>query len=134
MARRSGLRTRLARLERRKKVRAFPRVVFGIYDHADADITGVEADGVTVPRLSGETISELHRRAFVMTGALNAASLYSTARAASERKSEPPTYPTRTDQPERTPRAVPGVGREASRDELIRMGVIAVPAERLDQG
>jgi hypothetical protein len=54
------------------------------------------------------------------------------ARAASEREAEPSRVPTLINAPERSPRAVPtvpGVGRVASREELIRMGVIPVPLE-----
>lgn len=128
--RRSGLRTRLARLERQRVRRPFPRRVFGIYDKEDADVIGVEAEGVTVIRLASEPLVDLHARAFAMTGALVLFTLYVAARAATERDDGPSGYRTPTPAPRDAPRA--GIGRMATVDELVNMGAIPVPTpERL---
>lgn len=131
--RRQGLRTRLERLERRVVRRSFPRVVSGLYGNVDADVIGAEANGVTVLRQPGEPVSDLHCRAFAMTGALCLVSLTVVARAAPEQDDTPSCHLTTAPAPEGTTSAVngvPGIGRIASRAELEKMGAIAVPPAR----
>lgn len=128
--RRQGIRTRLARLERQRERRPFPRRVFGIYDKEDADVIGVEAEGVTVLRQPGEPLADLHGRAFALSGALCLFSLYAR-QSATERDNGPSGYRTPAAVPENASRAVAGVGRVASREELVRMGAIPISPERL---
>lgn len=73
-------------------MRRLPRVVFGIYDHAEADVTGSDLDGVIFPRQPGEALADLHRRAFAATGALTAATLYAARQSPPERDSGPASY------------------------------------------
>lgn len=125
-----ALAARVRRLENQRDRRPFPKRVYGIFDKEDADVIGVEAEGVTVLRQPGQLVADLHAHAFAMTGALCLFSLYAR-QSATERDEGPSGYPTPAPAPERAPRAVAGVGRVASREELIRMGAIAVTPEWL---
>jgi hypothetical protein len=87
---------------------------------------------VIFPRLAGERIADLYQRAFAATGALTVATLYNARQSAAEGQGEASCYATSGPAPEAVESAVPGVGRLASRDELIRMGAIPLPTpERL---
>ena len=128
--RHTGLRTRVKRLEKRLgRRKPLPTIVTGIYpEEQPGEVIGIEGLGVTVMRAAGEPIGQLHARAATLTGARILKTLY----AAPAVKIEP--VPT----PAPVPSAVPvdpwalaGIGRQATRQELIEMGALAVPPERI---
>ena len=130
--RHTGLRTRVKRLEKRLgRRRPLSTIITGIYpEEQPGPIIGIAGDGKRVRLKAGETLRELKARAVAELPGRFLQVLYA-ATAASERASEPSPAPTPADAPEAAPRPVPGVGRVASRDELIRAGAIPVPPERI---
>lgn len=135
MARRTGLRTRLSRLElRASRRKPFPTIVTGIYPEEAGPIIGIEGEGKRLKLQPGETLAELQRRAAATLSGRFLRIAYGATRAAPEGASEPSPAPA----PKNTPSgpAWPsvgdaGVGRVASREGLERMGALAVPIERL---
>ena len=136
--RKSPLLARLAKLEAALTPRTFPRMVFSAYD-ADSLCDGVSSpSGVIVPRLAGEGTSELLARSVGMLGAspalwftypeewLNAEEQLPES-ASSRRQPEPKPEP----EPVASWSDLAGIGRAATREELERWGVIAIPPERL---
>lgn len=69
MARRTGLRTRLERLERRQDQPELPRLVFKLCEQEEAgEVVGFNVGaGVYVPRLAGETEDDCADRAFAIS-------------------------------------------------------------------
>lgn len=139
MARRTGLRTRLARLESRRAERHIPRVVFTVYDRSDADILGAiggATANITILRQPGETQAELCERAFATAGGQSIALLYARPSAASEQNEAQATQTAvnaqnASDGLPSDPYALAGIGRRATRAELERSGLFRVPPERL---
>lgn len=135
MARRTGLRTRLARLElRASRRKPFPTIITGIYPEEAGLILGIESEGQRVKLQPGETLAELQRRAVDTLPGRFLRIAYGAARAAPEGVSEPSPAPAPMNAPSCP--AWPsvgdaGVGRVASRAELERMGALAVPVERI---
>lgn len=131
MARRTGLRTRLARLElRASRRKPLPTIIMGIYPEEAGPILGIEGDGQRVKLQPGETLAELQRRA---AATLPSRFLRIAYGAAPERASEPSPAPAPINAPEGVPWPSvgdAGVGRVANRAELERMGALAVPVER----
>lgn len=130
MARRAGLRARLARLEKRLgRRKPMPTIVTGIYDTSGAEVIGLEGNGVAVMRAGPlESPGALASRCATLTGARVLKTLY----APSLPKSEPVAAPAPV--PEAAPVdpwALAGIGRKADRATLERMGAIAVPPERI---
>jgi hypothetical protein len=72
------LKARIARLERRKTRRAFPKLVFALDAYQDVgEVTGYRLNNVTVIRLAGETAEQCANRAFsLQPGTPTAAALY----------------------------------------------------------
>lgn len=92
------------------------------------EVIGVQGLGVAVMRAAGEPLGELQARAATLTGARILKTLY----AAPVGKIEPAPAPAPV--PEAVPVdpwALAGIGRRATRQELIEMGALAVPPERL---
>lgn len=134
----AGLKARIGRLEREQRIRPMPRIVLSLRAADEADIIGYEGNGVVVLR-GDESAEACCHRAFVITGAVILATKYSPEghRRAEEREWEAlPTLPAskppiESDAPEIDPWELAGIGREATRDELMRMGAIRLPPERL---
>lgn len=129
-----ALRERIARLERQRDRRPFPRVIFGIYDKEDADIIGFAGDRagtrIDVMRLAGEPLEACEARAWELVGSPSLFTLYSPASARQSSVAAPAHAPAPEPAPV-DPFALAGVGKRASRQQLIQMGVIPVPPERL---
>jgi len=127
-----ALKERVARLERQHDRRPFPRVIFGIYDKEDAGVIGFAGDRagsrIDVMRLAREPLAACEARAWELVGSLSLFTLYGPASAHSHMASAhaPPLEPAPVD-----PSALAGIGRKANREELVRMGVIPMPPERL---
>lgn len=128
------MRRRVEAVEKRQRHRKpLPTIITGIYpEEQPGTITGIEGDGGTRVRLKvGETMDQLQRRAVATLPGRFLQVLYA-ATAAPERPSELLRYRTPSDSPIVRPwPAVAGIGRVASRDELIRMGAVGFPVERL---
>lgn len=132
--RRTGIRTRLARLEKRLFARRpFPAVFMAVYPDANpAPLLGYEGNGMRVMGEPGEPLGELQARAATLTGARFLCALYGPEMAAPAPVATPRTPPAMwKPAPGPDPWALAGIGRKASRAELERMGAIAVPPERL---
>lgn len=128
------LKARIARLERQRHRRPFPRVIFAILDKQPEDVIGYEGDRtetrLTILRQPGEPLEALQARASELVGSPHLFTLYAPSPARQSGNLAP--APTATPEPALVdPWALSGMGREASRDELIQMGVIPVPSERL---
>lgn len=134
MRQRAALRDRIERLEQRRKVRPFPRITLGIHGRTEAEAIGCEAflghAAIHFVRLPDEPLPALIERAYATTGALSVRLAYTARHSAAERVSEPSAYPSGPETSDGTPEAVPGVGKAASRAELIRMAAIPIPPER----
>lgn len=131
------LRRRIERVEHRNRNRhrkPLPTIIATIHpDELPGPIIGVEGyNGQRVRLKPGESIEQLQRRAIAT---LPGRMLRTCYRAAPGRVREPIGHPSAS-----TPMIAleaapwpsvgdPGVGRVASRDELVRMGVIAGPPE-----
>lgn len=132
--RRTGIRTRLARLEKRlAKRRPFPAVFMSVYPDANpGPLLGYEGNGVRVMAEPGEALGELQARAATATGARFLCALYGPETAAPAPVAAPRTPPAMwKPEPGPDPFALAGIGRRASRAELERMGALWVPPERL---
>lgn len=129
MRRRAGLLTRLERVERRKRAKRFPRIVLHVGEREEAEIIGYQAGNVTLLRNGPiEPLGELQARAWGLGSTAALFALYVRPTAPESKVAEPIAAP-----PAAEPwvEPVPGVGRRASRDELIKAGGIPVPPERL---
>lgn len=126
------LRRRVEAVEKRQRHRKpLPKVFSGIYrEEQPGPIVGIGSEGKVVRLRPGETIEQLQSRAMAELPGRFLQVLYA-ATDAPERASEPSPCPTPTDAPEDAPRAVPGIGYEADRATLERMGAWPVPPERL---
>lgn len=129
-----ALKERIARLERQRDRRPFPRVIFGIYDKEDTNIIGFAGERagnrIDVMRVAGEPLAACEARAWELVGSPSLFALYSPA---SARQSDVPA-PAHAPAPEPAPIdpfALAGIGKRASRQQLIEMGAIPVPPERL---
>lgn len=126
----SGLRTRVKRAEKRLgRHKPLPTIVTRVYpEEQPGEVIGMEGAGIAVMRGAGEPLGQLQVRAATLTGARILRTLY----AAPAVKSEPVRAP--APPPEAVPVdawALAGIGRQATRQELIEMGALAVPPERL---
>lgn len=133
MARRTGLQTRLARLERNRLVRRYPTIITGIYgEELSGAVTGIEGDdGQRVRLKPGETLPELQRRALATLPGRMLRTLYADSPRIDEAAPvplEPPKAPIGNPWPFL---GVPGIGRIGTRAELEKAGAIHVPPERL---
>lgn len=132
--RRQGLRTRLERLERQRNRRPFPRVIFGIFDKEPDEVIGYEGSSggtsMTILRQPGEALETLRARAWQLVSAPTLFTLYGAFPARQSISPPPPHAPAPPPAPG-DPWALAGIGREASREELTRMGAVPVPPERL---
>lgn len=125
-----GLRTRVKRLEKRLgRRKPLPTIVTGIYpEEMPGEVIGVQGLGVAVMRAAGEPLGELQARAATLTGARILKTLYAPPAV----KSEPVAAPVRpSEAAPADPWALAGIGRQATRQELVQMGALAVPPERL---
>lgn len=131
MSRHLGLRTRVKRrLKRLGNRKPLPTIITGIYpEEQPGEVIGMEGLGVAVMRAAGEPTAALAARAAALTGARVLKTLY----AAPLPKFEP--VPAPAPRPAEAvpvdPWALAGIGRQATRQELIEMGAIAIPPERL---
>ena len=135
-----ALKSRLDRLEQRITRRAPPRIVFRIHDRDDGEVTGYRAGNVAVVRSEGETAQTCANRAFELQPSAGfIAAIYAKRPWSADEREEAPQRcavtadaPTASDGQQIDPYDVgqPGIGRIASREELERMGAIAVPPER----
>lgn len=134
MPRRTGLRTRLARLElRASRRKPFPTIIMGIYPEEAGPIIGIEGEGKGLKLQPGETLAELQRRAAATLPGRFLRIAYGPARAAPERASAPPPAHDTLNAPSGfvwPSVGDAGVGTIADRAALIRMGAIAAPPER----
>lgn len=135
MARHAALTARVARIERAKRPRILPRLVFTLFDH-DSAVEGVSGpSGAIVARAPGEALAGLYERAWSIIGGV--AMWASYPQAVMDMPEEMPESAFTRPEPEPEPEPVDnwsdlaGIGRQATREELERWGVIAVPAERL---
>lgn len=128
--RHTGLRTRVKRLEKRLgRRKPLPTIVTGIYpEEQPGEVIGMEGAGIAVMRAAGEPLGQLQARAATLTGARFLKTLYAAPAVKIEpfAASAPPPEAVPVD-----PWSLAGIGRRASRQELIEMGVIAVPPERI---
>lgn len=131
MPRRTGLRTRLARLElRASRRKPLPVIVAAIHsDEAPGEVLGMEGLGVAVMRAAGEPTAALAARAATLTGARILKTLYGPSPAKIEPVAPAPARPAEASPVD--PWALAGIGRRATRQELIEMGALAVPPERI---
>ncbi|MEJ7776454.1 MAG: hypothetical protein WKF52_03505 [Sphingomicrobium sp.] len=138
------LKARIERLEKRTSARRVRRMTFGLFDRDESNIIGVEADVVGssrpyVMRQPDEATSALIERAYNVTGALSLRIVYAQARQPRQEREDrrsathaAPDTLTASDGLPSDPYALAGIGRAASKDELIRMGAIPLPCpERL---
>ncbi len=130
MSRHLGLRTRVKRrLKRLGNRKPLPTIVMGIYDNSGAEVIGLQGNGVAVMRAGPqEPLGTLASRCATLTGARVLKTLY----ARSLPKIEPVAAPAPA--PEAVPVdpwALSGIGRQATRQELIEMGALSVPPERI---
>jgi hypothetical protein len=116
----------LERLEKRhRRRRPLPAIIMGIYpEEQPGAVLGIDGGGMFVAMTAGETMPELHARAVASIPARILAVRYNPAKA-SQNHVQPAPAALAPD-----PAPVPGIGRVATRDELIRMGAIRAPAER----
>lgn len=134
--RKSPLLARVAKLEAALTPRTFPRMVFSAYD-AESLCQGVSGpSGAIVPRVAGESTSDLLARSVGILGSSPALWFTYPEEWLNAEEQLPESACTRSE-PEPEPKPVDnwpdlaGIGRQATREELERWGVIAVPAERL---
>lgn len=130
MSRHLGLRTRVKRrLKRLGNRKHLPTIVTGVYDNPGAEVIGLEGNGVAVIRAGQqESLGALASRCATLTGARVLKSLYAPSLPKIEPVAPAPARPAEASPVD--PWALAGIGRKATRDELIRMGAIAVPVER----
>jgi hypothetical protein len=107
--------------------------MFGIFDRLPDEVIGYvgERDGkrITIKRQPGEGLDALQDRAWALVTSRSVFALYVPATAPQCEDLAPPSAWV----PEAAPadhRALAGIGRRATRDELIRMGAIHVHPER----
>lgn len=124
-----ALKSRLAKLEQVKVRRFAPRLVYKIYGRDDRSLIGFEtSEGIAVMRSALEPLEALKERAWELTSGVTLSALYAPVTAPETDNTEPlalPSLPEPSD-----PYALAGIGREATREELIRMGAIRIPQER----
>lgn len=128
--RHTGLRTRVKRLEKRLgRRKPLPTIVTGIYaEEMPGEVIGLEGLGVAVMRAVGEPLGQLQARAATLTGARILKTLYAAPAVKIEPVPAPAPVPSAVPV---DPWALAGIGRQATRQELIEMGALAVPPERL---
>lgn len=125
-----GLRTRVKRLEKRLgRRKPLPAIITGIYpEEMPGEVIGIEGLGVAVMRAAGEPLGQLQARAATLTGARILKTLYAAPAASAAPAPAPAPVPEAAPV---DPWALAGIGRQATRQELIEMGALAVPPERL---
>lgn len=137
MARRTGLRSRIERLEAQRSRRPLPRLVLRLCPQEDAgEIVGFQVGNLHVVRKAEETVADCAARAFALAPTVPfIAAVHAkrprTARERDEREEAArcPAEPLAASGG--PPEPVAGVGRVASRAELERFGAIPIPPERL---
>ena len=125
------LRRRLDRLEVQRKQRRVPRTVAHIFGNDPETIIGFLGDAggarIHVWRAGGEAVSACLARAWREIASSSLFALYPAPAVAL-----PPVAPLApVAAPVAAPKSLAGIGRTATREELIRMGAIAIPPERL---
>ena len=124
------LKARIERLERRKTRRPFPRLILAIYGQSLESIIGYRNRGVVAMRAPGEPLDALEARAWELGSAFILEALYRPenrpSAAVAAKVSDPPMLAERAD-----PFALAGIGRKATAEELLAMGAVRVPPERL---
>ena len=130
MPKRAALRTRIERLERRKTRRPFPRLILAIYGQPPESVIGYRNRGVVAMRTPGEPLDALEARAWELGSAFILEALYRPenrpSAAVTAMASDPLMPAERGD-----PFALAGIGREATAEELLAMGAVRLPPERL---
>lgn len=137
MARHTALFARVARIERARRPRVLPKLVYKLFDH-DSAVEGVSGpSGAIVARAPNEALAGLYQRAWSIIGGVAMWATY--PQAIGDMPEELPASAFAHRQPEPKPEPEPvdnwsdlaGIGRAATREELERWGVIAIPPERL---
>lgn len=137
--RRVGLQARLDKLESKRRTGTrFRRVIYGVFGASVEDAIGFQAGNVHYMRADGESAHDAAQRAFesgsrvigVILPLLGSGGAQEGVEAL-EPSQSPTDAPDACGAAPRDPFALTGIGRRASRAELVRMGVIANPPERL---
>lgn len=130
MSRHLGLRTRVnRRLKRLGNRKPLPTIVTGIYsEEQPGEVIGMEGAGIAVMRAAGEPLGQLQARAATLTGARILKTLYAPPAVKIEPTPDPAPVPSAVPV---DPWALAGIGRQATRQELIEMGALAIPPERI---
>lgn len=129
MSRHATLAARVARLERAKRPRSLPRMVFTLYDQEDAVAGFSGPSGEVVEREPFEAVTALSARAWAIIGGHAMWATYPDA-VWNEPEEVPPniaamgwTEPEPVAPEPSFPWHLSGIGREATPEELARMGV-----------
>lgn len=129
MTRHATLAARIARLERAKRPRSLPRMVFTLYDQEDAVAGFSGPSGEVVEREPFEAVTALSARAWAIIGGHSMWATYPDA-VWDEPEEVPPnivamgwTEPEPIKPEPVDPFALAGIGRRATPEELARMGV-----------
>jgi hypothetical protein len=141
MAKRTGLRARIVRLESRKNRRPLPRLIYALYPHEDAgEPTGYMAGNVAFVRGPDETLEQCAERGFA-TGATHLVASYARAPCHKPRECEEDLSgrpgaadATKVRHAPSNPLddyyARAGIGIEATPEQLWEMGALPGPPER----
>lgn len=130
MSRHLGLRTRVKRrLKRLGNRKPLPVIITGIYDNPGAEVIGLQGNGVAVMRAGPqEPLGTLASRCATLTGACILKTLYAAPAVKIERVAAPAPPPEAVPV---DPWALAGIGVRATRQQMIEMGALAVPPERI---
>ena len=128
------LRRRVERAEKRNLHRKpLPTIIAAIHEaEMPGDVIGLEGNAVTVMRADLEPLDAFQARAATLIPSRFLKALYAAPSAARSDETAPDAI-TSAKAPEAAPWPVlgdAGVGAIAGRDQLIRMGAIAIPPER----
>lgn len=131
MRSRTTMLARIARLEQQRNRLFAPRLILKLHGKSDDEVIGFKtASGLVAMRTPGEALDALQARAWELGASVVLETLYRPENRPSVDVAEPSAPPVPPAEPE-DPFALAGIGREATREELIRMGAIRVPPERL---
>jgi len=124
-----ALKSRLAKLEYQTVHRVPPRIIFHVHGRTDDELRGFQtSEGVMVMRMPEEALDALEGRAWGLTNGLTLAALYAPLATPETELAEPSAAPLAEHW---SVESVPGIGRVASRAELIKAGAIPAPPERM---